>query len=90
MLGDPGDRLEVDLLATTASLAKAKHSSEARVGQFLRSSLMAGVVSFTVPLTSKAKSALRRHKHLALTVKIEITPVHGAVVTVRKSVLLHV
>ena len=84
-----GGLLEVALLATTASLAKVKHSSKARVGQFLRSSLKAGVVSFTVPLTSKAKSALRRHKHLALTVQIVITPAHGAAVTVTKSVVLH-
>ncbi len=84
-----GGQLEVALLATTASLAKAKHSSKARVGHLLRSSLKAGVVSFTVPLTSKAKSALRRHRHLALTVQIVLTPVHGAAVTVTKSVVLH-
>jgi hypothetical protein len=81
-------QLEVALLATTASLAKVKHSLKARVGRFLRSSLKAGVVSFTVPLTSKAKSALRRHKHLALTVQIVLTPVHGAAVTVTRSVIL--
>ncbi|MGA9876695.1 MAG: fibronectin type III domain-containing protein [Solirubrobacteraceae bacterium] len=84
-----GGQLEIALLATTASLAKVKHSSKARVGQFLLSSLKAGVVSFTVPLTSKAKSALRRHKHLAVTVQIVITPAHGAAVTVTKSVVLH-
>jgi hypothetical protein len=83
-----GGQLEIALLAATASLAKAKHPSKARVGRFLRSSLKAGLVSFAVPLTSKAKSALRRHKHLALTVQIVLTPVHGAAVTVTRSVVL--
>jgi hypothetical protein len=83
-----GGQLEVALLTTTASLAKAKHSSKVRVGRLLRSSLKAGVVSFTVPLTAKGKSALRRHKRLALTVQIVITPVHGAKVTMTKSVVL--
>jgi hypothetical protein len=84
-----GGRLEVTLLATATSLAKAGHSSKVRVGRFLRSSLQAGVVSFTVPLTAKAKSALRAHKRLALTVQIVLTPTHGAAVTVTKSVVLH-
>ncbi len=87
--GGVGGHLEVALLATAASLAKAKHSSQARVGRFRRSSLEAGLVSFTVPLTSKARSALRRHKHLALTVQIVITPAHGAAVTATRSVVLH-
>ena len=37
-----------------------------------------GHVSFSVPLTAKGKAALRRQPHLALTVKITLTPVHGA------------
>jgi hypothetical protein len=84
-----GGQLEVTLLTATASLAKAKHPAKARrVGHLLRSSLRAGVVSFTVSLTAKAKSALRRHKHLALTVQIVLTPLHGAAVTVSKNVVL--
>jgi hypothetical protein len=54
-----GGQLEVALLTTTTSLAMAKHPSKARVGHLVRSSLKAGVVSFTVSLTSKAKAALR-------------------------------
>jgi hypothetical protein len=84
-----GGRLEVTLLATTASLAKAGHSSKVRVGRFLRSSLRVGPVSFVVPLAARARSALRRHKRLELTVQIVITPDHGAAITVRKSVVLH-
>jgi plastocyanin len=83
-----GGRLEVDLLTNSASLAMAGHSAQTRIGRLLRSSLKAGSVSFTVPLTAKAKSALRRHHHLALTVRIVLTPVDGAAVTVTKSVVL--
>jgi hypothetical protein len=36
--------------------------------------LKAGVLTFAVTLTTKAKSALRRHRHLALTVQIVLTP----------------
>lgn len=83
-----GGRLEVTLLTTTASLAKAGHSSKVRIGRFLRSSLQAGVVSFTVPLTAKAKVALRRHKHLALSVRIVLTPLAGAPETVSRNIVL--
>ncbi len=84
-----GGRLEVDLLARSALLAKAKHPSRVRVGRLVRSSLSAGVVSFAVPLTAKARSALRRHRRLALTVQIVLTPVHGTAVTVTRSVVEH-
>jgi hypothetical protein len=83
-----GGRLEVDLLAAGASLAKAGHSSQVRVGRLMRSSLYAGTTSFTVPLSAKGKAALRRHRRLALTVKITLTPQHGAAVTVTHRVLL--
>lgn len=84
-----GGRLEVELLARSASLATAKHPSRVRVGRLLRSSLNAGVVSFAVPLTAQARSALRRHRRLALTVEIVLTPVTGAPVTVTRSVVEH-
>jgi plastocyanin len=84
-----GGRLEVRLLARSASLAKAEHASKVSVGRFLRSSLNAGELSFAVPLTARAKKALRRHTRLALTAQIVLTPTHGAAVTVAKSVVLH-
>ncbi len=83
-----GGRLEVTLLTTTASLAKVGHSSKVRIGRFLRSSLQAGAVSFTAPLTAKAKAALRRHKRLALSVRIVLTPLAGAPETVSRSIVL--
>jgi plastocyanin len=84
-----GGGLEVDLLASGASLAKRGHSAQARVGRLVRSSLYAGNVSFAVPLTAKAKGALKRHRRLALTVKIVLTPLHGAPVSTTRSVVLH-
>lgn len=81
--------LEVSLLATSASLAKAHHPKRVRVGHFVRSSVKAGVVSFAVPLTTRGKSALRRHRRLALTVRIVLTPFYGTPASMTKSVVLH-
>jgi hypothetical protein len=84
-----GGRLEVSLFATGAPLAKAGHSQRARVGQLVRSSLKSGSVSFSVPLSAKGKAALRRHRRLALTVKITLTPQHSAAVTLTRNMVLH-
>jgi len=84
-----GGRLEVDLLASGASLAKVGHSAQIRVGRLVRSSLYAGTTSFTVPLAVRARQALRRRHKLALMVKIVLTPLHGAAVTLTRSVVLH-
>jgi plastocyanin len=84
-----GGRLEVTLLATGASLAQAKRPAKMRVGRLSRSPLQAGIVSFAVPLTARGRSALRRHRRLALTVQLVLTPMHGAAVTVTRSVVEH-
>jgi len=83
-----GGRLEVDLLASGALLAKAGHSPQVRVGRLVRTSLYAGTTSFTVPLSAKGKASLRRHRRLTLTVKIKLTPLHGAAVTVTRVVIV--
>jgi len=46
-------------------------------------------VSFAVPLSAKGHASLRRHRRLALTVKITLTPLHGAAVTVTRVVVVH-
>jgi hypothetical protein len=86
---DSGGRLEVGLFAAGASLARTGHSQLVRVGRLVRSSLKAGRVSFSVSLSTKAKASLRRHRRLALTVKIRLTPVHSAPVTATRVVVLH-
>jgi hypothetical protein len=84
-----GGRLEVGLFAAGASPAKAGHPAQVRVGRLERSSLKAGSVSFSVPLNAKGKAALRRRRRLALTVKVTLTPQHGAAVTVTRNVVVH-
>jgi plastocyanin len=84
-----GDRLEIDLLAQSASLAKAKHSAAVRVGRIVRGSLFAGKLSFSVKLNAKARRAIKRHHRLALTIKIVLTPAGGEALTITRSVVQH-
>ena len=82
-----GDRLEIDVLAKSASLAK--HTARVRVGRFVRGSAPAGRVSFVVKLNAKARRALKRRHRLALVVKIVLTPSYGEPLTVTRSVVEH-
>jgi hypothetical protein len=84
-----GDRLEVDLLAQSASLAKAKHGTRVRVGRYVRGSLSAGKLSFSVKLNAKARRAVKRHHRLALTVEVVLTPASGEALTITRSVTVH-
>lgn len=81
-----GGRLEVDLFAASASLSKAKHPARVRVGRFVRNSVPAGRTTFVVPLSGRARRALRRHHHLKLTVRIVFTPVYGEAMMLSRSV----
>jgi hypothetical protein len=83
-----GDRLEVDLIVTAASLAKAGHATQV-VGRFVSASVSAGQRSFSVKLSLKARRALKRHHHLALKAKVTLTPVKGVATSVTRSVTLH-
>jgi plastocyanin len=84
-----GDRLEIDVFAQSASLAKAKHSTRARVGRLVRNSVSAGKVTFVVTLNAKARKALKRHHRLALSVKITLTPFYGEATTLTRAVVMH-
>ncbi len=84
-----GGRLEVQLLATRASLASAGHAVRVRVGRLVLSSLRAGRDTFRVPVNARARRALRAHGHLALTVKLLLSPAQGSAVTLTRSVVLH-
>ena len=83
-----GGRLEVDVFAKDASITRAKRSSPVLVGRIVRSSIPAGTVSFSVKLDAKARSALRRHHGLVVSVKVTLTPADGPAVSVTRSVLL--
>lgn len=84
-----GDRLEVDLLARSASLATAKHGARVSVGRLVRAKVVAGRQSFVVKLNARARRALRRRHRLALTVRIALTPFYGEATTLTRAVVLH-
>ena len=87
-----GGRLEIDLIANSASLATVRHkkkSTSTVVGRLVRTSLNAGKVSFSVSLNAKAKSALRRHHKLALTVKISAHTTTRRGGSVTRGVVVH-
>lgn len=83
-----GARLEVDLLAASASLARKQHARQVRIGRFLRASLTAGKLSFSVSLNTQAKRALHRRHRLPVIVQITLTPLHGSSLTMTRSVTL--
>jgi hypothetical protein len=83
-----GSRLEVELLATRASLASAAGSARVRVGRLARSSLPAGVSTFTVALNAAARHALQVRGRLALSVEIVLSPAHGAPLRLERSVVV--
>jgi hypothetical protein len=85
-----GGRLEIDLFAPSASLAKAKHHAAVRVGRLVRSSLTAGKLTFSVKLNARARGAIKRHHRLALTIKVMLAPASGKALTIVRSVVQHV
>jgi hypothetical protein len=84
-----GGSLEVDLLVKSASLASGGHATQVRVGKLVLSHLRAGKVAFSVPLNSRARGALRRHRRVALSARFVVRPVSGSTVTLTRSVVLH-
>jgi plastocyanin len=82
-----GGRLEVDLLATGAALA-THHTIRVIVGRLIRPAVPAGRVTFAVALGARGKSALRRHRRLALTVRVVLTPTAGGAVVLTRSLVL--
>ena len=83
-----GGRLEVGLFAAGASLSNGGHRVAVGIGRLVRSSLKVGAVRFSVPMNSKGRASLRRHRRLTLTVKIALTPSHGAAVTLTRVVVV--
>jgi plastocyanin len=83
-----GGRLEVDVLAKAASLARTGQAARVRVGKLERSSLSVGRVRFAVPLNARAERALARHGRLELTVEIRLTPVGGSAAKIERGVAL--
>ena len=85
-----GARLRVDVFATRASLFGRGRSGRARVGRLVRSSLLAGRVSFKVSLRGAALRALSRRGRLRLTVKTVLIPPQGDRLKFTRKVVLRV
>jgi plastocyanin len=81
LIARAGSRLEVDLLATSATLASAQPFALRRVGRVLEASAGAGRLSFSVALDARGRRALARHRRLGVLVRISLTPPHGARLT---------
>jgi hypothetical protein len=82
-----GGRLEVDLLATRAALT-THHAMRVVVGHLIRPSVLVGRVTFTVTLNGRGRTALRRHHHIALIVRVVLTPTAGAAIALTRSLVL--
>jgi hypothetical protein len=72
-----GGRLQIELLAKGAA---------APVGKLVRPSLQMGKLTFALKLSGGGKATLRREGHLALTVKITLTPPKGTAVTITRAI----
>jgi plastocyanin len=83
-----GGRLEVELLATRASLASAHHAAPVLLGRLVRPSVATGTVSFAVALDAKGRHALRARHRLQLSVKVLLTNARGPVLDLTRSVTL--
>jgi plastocyanin len=83
-----GGRLEVDLLARGAALARSGGAREVRVGRLVRSELRAGSARFSVALDARAIRALARSRRLTVTVTIILAPLHGPLARLSRKVLL--
>jgi plastocyanin len=84
-----GGKLEIDLLATRAVLARTGSRALTPVGRTVRSSLPAGVVAFKVALDRAALRALHKHHRLTLTIKIVLTPPGGAPARLQRTLAVH-
>jgi len=73
----PGSRLDVSLWAPRKALSGGKSGALVRIGRQTRASAPAGKLNFAVGTDAKARSALRRHRRLSVTVSIALTPPGG-------------
>ena len=84
-----GDRLEVDVFAKGAALGRGGRPARVRVGRLVRGSVSPGEVALLVRLDTAARRALKRHRRLALVVRMTLTPLHGNPTSVTRTVVAH-
>jgi hypothetical protein len=85
-----GGRLEIDLLAKGALIAKTRGagSKQVVIGHVVRQPIAAGEQSLSVALTAQAKRALARHHKLVVTVRIVLTATSAPPASVTRSLVL--
>jgi plastocyanin len=76
-------RLEVALFVPRSTLSGGRSHKAVRAGRWVRASTAAGSVRFSVSLSARARSALRRARRLAVTVSVALTPPGGPKLTRR-------
>lgn len=87
--GGSGERLEVDVFAKSMALGRGRHPARVRVGRLVRGSVSAGETALLVRLDAAARHALKRHRRLALVVRITLTPLYGNPTIVTRTVVEH-
>ena len=88
LVARPGSRLEVEARAPRSSLSRSRRRGSVRVGRFVRSSVGAGRVTFSVALNATARRAIVRSGRLRLTVRIRVTPSAGEAFSATRAVTL--
>jgi plastocyanin len=74
-------RLEVVLRVPRSQLSGGHSRRLVRAGRSVRTATRAGSLAFSVPLTAKARAALRKRHRLSLTVTVALTPPGGPELT---------
>jgi hypothetical protein len=75
-----GSRVEVDVAGPAVQASNATKKGKPKpvvLARIVLANVAAGRLKLTVPLDAKGRRALKRHKHLTLTVRITVTPPAG-------------
>jgi hypothetical protein len=86
-----GSRVEVDVTALAAQASDARSRRKLKpvvLARLVRKDIPAGRLKLTVPLNTIGRQALKRHRHLTLTVKITVIPPAGKPQTATHTVML--
>lgn len=84
-----GAHLAVNVTAPQAALTGTSGNSSLQIGHYARSSLHAGIVSFSIHLNALARRALRKRAHLTIAIRLLLKPAHGPVLSLLRSLTLH-
>jgi plastocyanin len=77
MVEKAGSKVAVSVWAAKSALQHSSSKKLVQVGHVTRTKAPAGRLTFKVVINSKARSALRRHRRLSVTVEIALTPPGG-------------